>query len=72
LRLSSILPRQTGSAGLSPTLARRLEIFIARKGIQDAGILADFMANVVEATLEDKLQILAAVDVREYASQYGS
>ncbi|PMD36166.1 ATP-dependent protease-like protein la [Hyaloscypha variabilis F] len=64
LRLSSLLPRGTGS-GLSPILARRLEQFIARKALQDAGILADFMANIVEASLEEKLQILAAIDIKE-------
>jgi ATP-dependent Lon protease len=65
LRLSSLLPRSTGSAGLSPILSRRLEQFIARKALQDAGILTDFMTNIVEASLEEKLQILAAVDIKE-------
>lgn len=65
LRLSSLLPRPSGSSGLSPVLARRLELFIAKKGIQDAGSLADFMTNIVEATLEEKLQILAALDVKD-------
>lgn len=46
-------------------LARRLELFIARKGIQDAGLLADFMVNIVEASLEEKLEVLAALDVKE-------
>lgn len=45
-------------------LARRLELFIAKKGIQDAGVLADFMANIVEASFEEKLQVLAALDVK--------
>lgn len=65
LRLSSLLPRAPGSSGLSPVLARRLEIFIARKGLHDAGILADFMANIVESSFEENLQILAALDVKE-------
>lgn len=65
LRLSSLLPRVSGSSGLSPVLARRLEIFIARKGLQDAGVLADFMANIVDSSLEEKLEILAALDVKE-------
>lgn len=46
-------------------LARRLELYIAKKGIQDAGILADFMTNIVEASLEEKLQVLAALDVKD-------
>jgi ATP-dependent Lon protease len=64
LRLSSLLPRNSGGSGLSPILARRLELFIARKDIHDAGLLADFMANVVEASFEEKLEILAAIDVK--------
>ncbi len=65
LRLSSLLPRTSGSAGLSPVLARRLELYIARKGLQDAGVLADFMANIVEASFEEKLEVLAALDVKD-------
>jgi ATP-dependent Lon protease len=61
LRLSSLLPR---SSGLSPILARRLELFIAKKDVHEAGLLADFMSNVVEASLEDKLGILASLDVK--------
>lgn len=33
--------------------------------MQDAGRLADFMANIAEASLEEKLQILAALDVKD-------
>ncbi|KAH7411005.1 ATP-dependent protease-like protein la [Cadophora sp. MPI-SDFR-AT-0126] len=65
LRLSSLLPRTSGTAGLSPILARRLELYIARKGLQDAGVLADFMANIVEASFEEKLEVLAALDVKD-------
>ncbi|CZR63231.1 related to endopeptidase La 2 [Phialocephala subalpina] len=64
LRLSSLLPR-SGSAALSPVLARRLELFITRKSLQDAGVLADFMANIVNSSFEEKLQVLAALDVKE-------
>lgn len=49
-------------------LTRRLELFIAKKGIQDAGTLADFMTNIVEASLEEKLQVLAALDIKTRAS----
>lgn len=58
------MPRKPGSAGLSPVLARRLELHIAKKGILDAGSLADFMTNIVGASLEEKLQVLAALDVK--------
>lgn len=63
VRLSSLLPRGPSTA-LSPLLARRLELYIVRKNLQDAGVLADFMINVVESTHEEKLRILAAVSVK--------
>ncbi|PQE32085.1 hypothetical protein CJF32_00001694 [Rutstroemia sp. NJR-2017a WRK4] len=63
LRLSSLLPRASG--GLSPILARRLEVFIAKKDITEAGTLADFMTNVVEASLEEKLMVLAALPIKD-------
>lgn len=64
LRLTSLLPRLSGQSNLTPMLARRIEMFIAKKDISEAGSLADFVSNLVEATLEEKLQILAAIDVR--------
>lgn len=65
LRLTSLLPRSTGSGGLSPLLARRLDFFIAKKSPQEAGMLADFMANIVECSFEEKLQVLGLSDVKE-------
>ncbi|KAL2175634.1 Lon protease C-terminal proteolytic domain-containing protein [Thermothelomyces heterothallicus CBS 202.75] len=62
LRLSSILPRPGGTPGLSPLLARRLDLFITRQ--RQPGALADFMANIVESSYEEKLQVLALLDVR--------
>ncbi|KAI0406192.1 ATP-dependent protease La [Xylaria palmicola] len=64
LRVSAFL-LSSGSAGLNPLLSRRLEQFIARKQPAEGGSLADFMMNVVEASYEDKLQVLAAVDVTQ-------
>ena len=61
VRLSSLLPQST--AILSPALARRLEVFIMKKGIEEAGALADFMTNVVQCTFEEKLQGLAAWEI---------
>ncbi|KAL1838264.1 hypothetical protein VTJ49DRAFT_2857 [Mycothermus thermophilus] len=64
LRLSSILPRPPGAApGLSPLLARRLDLFIARQ--KHPGALADFMANIVDCSYEEKLQVLALLDIKE-------
>jgi ATP-dependent Lon protease len=65
LRLTSLLPRRRGMSSLSPLLARRLELYIAKRDIHEAGLLADFMANIVEASVEEKLQILAALDVKD-------
>ncbi|KAK4178214.1 putative ATP-dependent protease La [Triangularia setosa] len=65
LRLTALLPRSAGGAttqGLSPLLARRLDLFITRQ--KQPGALADFMANIVEASYEEKLMVLAAVEVK--------
>lgn len=62
LRVSAFLVA-SGSQGLNPLLSRRLEQFIASKHLNEAGALADFMMNVVEATYEEKLEILSAIDV---------
>ncbi|EFQ30582.1 ATP-dependent protease La [Colletotrichum graminicola M1.001] len=65
LRIAALLPRTPDSpGGLSPLLTRRLEIFINKKELNDAGLLADFMANIVEASYEEKLEVLAALDVK--------
>ena len=63
VRVASILPRS--STNLSPLLARRLELYVAKKGLLDAGVLADFMPIIVEASLEEKLRVLAALDVKD-------
>ncbi|KAI9787176.1 MAG: hypothetical protein M1839_003411 [Geoglossum umbratile] len=62
IRLSFLSPRV--STAVSPLLARRLEFFIASKEVQEAGVLADFMSNVVEASYEEKLQVLAAWEIK--------
>merc|ERR1711881_23385 len=64
IRLSSLLPRAP-ALQLTPLLARRLELYIARKDVQDAGSLSDFMANIIDCTHDDKLLILAALEVKE-------
>ncbi|KAK4544979.1 hypothetical protein LTR36_003884 [Oleoguttula mirabilis] len=64
IRLSALLPRGP-SMSLSPILARRLELYIVRKDLQEAGILADFMTNIVNCTHEDKLRILSALPVKD-------
>uniref|UniRef100_A0A2D3VBC2 Lon protease homolog 2, peroxisomal n=1 Tax=Ramularia collo-cygni TaxID=112498 RepID=A0A2D3VBC2_9PEZI len=64
VRLSALLPRGPQTT-LSPILARRLELYIVRKDLQEAGVLADFMTNIIDCTHEDKLRILAALPVEE-------
>ncbi|KAF4981989.1 hypothetical protein FZEAL_2299, partial [Fusarium zealandicum] len=64
LRISSLLPRTRAGPVLSPVLTRRLEMLITRRELKDAGLLADFMANLVESTHEEKLEVLAALDVK--------
>ncbi|KAF2216984.1 hypothetical protein CERZMDRAFT_64353 [Cercospora zeae-maydis SCOH1-5] len=64
IRLSALLPRGP-QMSLSPILARRLELYIVRKDVQEAGVLADFMTNIIDCTHTDKLRILSATDVRE-------
>ena len=67
VRVASFLPRS--STNLSPILASRLELYVSKKGLADAGILADFMTNIVEASLEEKLRVLAALDVKDRLNQ---
>ncbi|KAG6215968.1 hypothetical protein E4U50_006672 [Claviceps purpurea] len=64
LRISSLLPRTRGDPALSPGLTKRLELLIMRREIKEAGLLADFMSNLVEASHEEKLGVLAALDVK--------
>ena len=64
IRLSSLLPRGP-TMTLSPILARRLELYIVRKDVQDAGVLADFMTNIVGCTTEDRLRILSALPIKD-------
>lgn len=63
LRVAAIF-RTSGSPGLSPLLARRLDFFINKKTLAEAGLLADFMANVVEASFEEKLKVLSLFDTK--------
>ena len=62
LRLSSLMPNN--STRLSPIVARKFELFITRSDLPQAGRLADFMADVAESSFEEKLRILASLDLR--------
>ena len=63
VRISAFLPRT--STNLSPFLARRIELYVSKKELADAGVLADFMTNIAAASLEDKLRVLAALNIAE-------
>ncbi|KAJ5279400.1 hypothetical protein N7478_004772 [Penicillium angulare] len=62
LRLSSLL--SAASNRLSPLVARKFELYISKTELGQAGKLADFMADVSDASIEEKLRILASFDVK--------
>jgi len=64
IRLSALLPRGPGMT-LSPILARRLELYIVRKEVQDAGALADFLTGIIDCSHDDKLRVLSTVPLQE-------
>ncbi|KAL8731601.1 MAG: hypothetical protein Q9166_003289 [cf. Caloplaca sp. 2 TL-2023] len=50
---------------ISPLLSRRLQLFISRKDLGDAGVLADFLTSMVDATVEERLRVLSAQSIKE-------
>lgn len=64
VRLSSVKNPGRG-LHFSPVLARRLELFIVRKHVADAGPLCDFLTNILDCSHADALNVLAAVPVRQ-------
>lgn len=67
LRLSSLL--SAASSRLSPLVARKFELYISKTELAQAGKLADFMADVSDASFEEKLRILASFDVKQRLSR---
>lgn len=65
LRVAAIIAPDRPHARFTPLLARRLDSYILNKSIAEAGVLADFMINIVVASYEEKLQVLALVDVKK-------
>ncbi|KAI9732106.1 MAG: hypothetical protein M1834_004202 [Cirrosporium novae-zelandiae] len=63
VRLASLSSRSMSD--LPVLLSGRLELFIKQKDITEVGKLADFMANMSDASFEEKLHILATVDVKK-------
>ncbi|ERS97734.1 ATP-dependent protease La [Sporothrix schenckii ATCC 58251] len=64
LRVAAIIAPDRPHARFTPLLARRLDAYILNKSIAEAGVLADFMTNIVVASYDEKLQVLAQVDVK--------
>lgn len=62
--LISGTPRSLGPR-TTPLISPRLDHFIANKEIEDAGALADFMTSAIGAPFEEKLRVLALLDVKE-------
>ncbi|RPA82819.1 ATP-dependent protease La [Ascobolus immersus RN42] len=50
--------------GLPVLVARRLELFIEHKGVDEAGSLADFFVSAIDISFEERLSVLEAVEVR--------
>ncbi|KAL4784929.1 Lon protease C-terminal proteolytic domain-containing protein [Aspergillus varians] len=63
LRYTSLIPN-SGGPRLSPVIARKFELIISKSDLTQAGRLADVMADIAESGLEEKLRILAALDVK--------
>jgi ATP-dependent Lon protease len=63
LRLTALF--RASSFSLSPLVARRFELFIAKKDLEQAGSLADFMTDMVDGSFEEKLRILASLDLTQ-------
>ncbi|EFW98895.1 peptidase s16 [Grosmannia clavigera kw1407] len=65
LRMAAFVSPGRPHSRLTPMLARRLDSYIRSKTAADAGVLADFMANIVVASYEEKLQVLVLFDVKK-------
>ncbi|KAI9675936.1 MAG: hypothetical protein M1829_003174 [Trizodia sp. TS-e1964] len=62
LRLSPALPTASVPS-MTPLFLRRLEIYVTKRDINDAGVLADLMCNFAEGPPEAKIQVLASWDI---------
>ncbi|KAL4956053.1 Lon protease-like protein 2, peroxisomal [Aspergillus filifer] len=63
LRYTSLIPN-TGGPRLSPLIARKFELIVTKSDLAQAGRLADVMADIAESNLEEKLRVLAALDIK--------
>jgi ATP-dependent Lon protease len=67
VRLFTFLSRTPNILGIraAPLISPRLDHFIASKDLGDAAVLADFMTSAVGPTFEEKLRVLALLDVKD-------
>ena len=63
LRLAAFF--RPGASSFSPLLMRRFELFIAKKDVGQAGQLADFITDLLDAKFEDKLRVLSMLNVKD-------
>lgn len=63
LRVSSLASRSR--MGLAPVLIKRLDSYISKREIADAGSFSDFVGTLVDCTYEDKLELLTLFDVKQ-------
>ncbi|KAK5100934.1 hypothetical protein LTR70_001028 [Exophiala xenobiotica] len=63
LRLASFF--RPGASTFSPLLIRRFELFIAKKDVGQAGQLADFITDLLDASFEEKLKVLCTLNVKD-------
>ncbi|OJJ81302.1 putative LON domain serine protease [Aspergillus glaucus CBS 516.65] len=62
LRFSSLIPSH--SPRLSPIVARKFEFLISKSDLPHASRLADFLADISDSSVEEKLRILASLDLQ--------
>ncbi|KAJ5893550.1 hypothetical protein N7495_005241 [Penicillium taxi] len=63
IRMSSLLTATSNR--FSPMVARKFEFYVSKTEFNQAGKLADFMADISDVSFEEKLRVLSAFDVRE-------
>ena len=66
-RISALLESATNGQALrsSPLFFQSLGVIISRKGIEDAGWLADFMIHTIDAAYHEKLRVLCKLEIKK-------
>ena len=63
MHLATLVPGSR--ANINPLMSSRLRTFILGKELDEAGLLADAMSSITNASLEDRLRLLATTNVKE-------